>query len=59
MVPYKIKAFQVALVVRNPPANAGAIRKARWILELGRTLEKGMVTNSSILGWRIPWTDEV
>ena len=25
---------------------------------LGRSLEKGMVTHSSILAWRIPWTEE-
>ena len=25
---------------------------------LGRSLEKGMATHSSILGWRIPWTEE-
>ena len=23
-----------------------------------RNLEKGMVTHSSILGWRSPWTEE-
>ena len=25
---------------------------------LGRSLEKGMTTHSSILAWRIPWTEE-
>ena len=25
---------------------------------LGRSLEKGMATHSSILAWRIPWTEE-
>ena len=25
---------------------------------LGRSLEKGMETHSSILAWRIPWTEE-
>ena len=24
----------------------------------GRSLEKGMVTHSSILAWQIPWTEE-
>ena len=37
----------MALVVKNQPANAGDVR-----------LEKGMTTHSSILAWRIPWTDE-
>ena len=25
---------------------------------LGRSLEEGMATNSSIVPWRIPWTEE-
>ena len=30
----------------------------RLIPELGRSPEKGMATHSSILAWRIPWTEE-
>ena len=31
-----------------------------WIQSLGPedSLEKGMVTHSSLLAWRIPWTQE-
>ena len=31
-----------------------------WVLSLGQEdpLEKGMATHSSILAWRIPWTEE-
>ena len=31
-----------------------------WVQSLGREdpLEKGMATHSSILSWRIPWTEE-
>ena len=31
-----------------------------WVQPLGQKdpLEKGMVTHSSILAWRIPWTEE-
>ena len=31
-----------------------------WVLSLGQEdpLEKGMTTHSSILTWRIPWTEE-
>ena len=31
-----------------------------WVQFLGQEdpLEKGMVTHSSILDWRIPWTDD-
>ena len=47
------------LVVKNPPANAGDIRDAGLILVMDPDpLEKGMATHSSILTWRIPWTEE-
>ena len=42
-------ASQVALVVKNPPANAGDIRHTGSIPGSGRPLEKGMATYSSIL----------
>ena len=31
-----------------------------WVLSLGweDPVEKGMATHSSILAWRIPWTEE-
>ena len=31
-----------------------------WVLSLSREgpLEKGIATHSSILAWRIPWTEE-
>ena len=31
-----------------------------WVRSLGQedALEKGMATHSSILAWRIPWTEE-
>ena len=31
-----------------------------WVLSLGQEdpLEEGMATHSSILAWRIPWTEE-
>ena len=47
-------------MVKNPPANAGDIRDAGLIPELGRlgSLEEGMATHSSTLAWRIPWTEE-
>ena len=41
-------------MVKNLPANAGDIRDAGLIPELGRPLEEGMATHSSILAWRIP-----
>ena len=45
---------QVALVVKNPPANGGDMRDVESVPGSGRTLEEGMATHSSILAWRIP-----
>ena len=40
---------------KNLPANAGDMG---LISGSGRSLEKEMVTHSSILAWEIPWTEE-
>ena len=48
-------ASQVALVVKNPPANTGAARDAGGQEE---PLEWGVAAPSSILAWRIPGTEE-
>ena len=45
----------VAQMVKNLPA-MGEIQV--WSLGQGDPLEKGMATHSSILAWRIPWTEE-
>ena len=52
------RASQVALVVKNLPANAGDIRDAGSIPRSEDPLEEGMATHSSILAWRIPWMEE-
>ena len=46
------------LVEKNLPANAEDVRDMGSIPGLGRPLEEGMATHSSILAWRIPWTEE-
>ena len=45
----------VAETVKNLPA-----KQETWIQYLGREdpLEEGMATHSSILAWRIAWTEE-
>ena len=48
----------MALVVKNLPASAGDLRDKGLIPGLGRPLEEGMATHSSILAWSIPWTEE-
>ena len=49
---------QVALVVKNLPANAGDIRDEGSIPGSGRPPGGLYGTHSSILAWRIPWTEE-
>ena len=44
----------MALVVKNPPANAGDLRDAGLIPDEADALEEGIATHSSILAWRIP-----
>ena len=48
-------ASQVALVVKNLPANAG---NPNLILGQKDPLKKGIATHSSILAWKIPWTEK-
>ena len=45
-------------MVKNQPAMQET--QETWVRFLGQEdpLEKGMVTHSSILSWRIPWTEE-
>ena len=51
-------ASQVALVVKNPPANAGDIETQVRSLGQEDPLEEGRATHSSILSWRISWTQK-
>ena len=51
-------ASQVALMVKNLPASARDIRDAGSIPSQEDPLEEGTATHSSILAWRIPWTEE-
>ena len=42
--------------MQNPPAVQGTqVQSLGW----EDSLEKGMVTHSSILAWRIPWTEDL
>ena len=50
-----VRASLMAQMVKNLPA----IREA-WVWSLGQEdlLEKGMETHSSVIAWRILWTQE-
>ena len=46
-------------MVKSLPANAGRHKRLRvWSLSREDPLEEGMAIHSSILAWRIPWTEE-
>ena len=51
-------ASQVALVVKNLPANVGDSRDTDCVSGLGRSPEMGIATNPSILACKIPGTVE-
>ena len=44
--------------VKNLPAIAGDTREVGSIPGSGRSPEEGLATHSSILAWRVPWTEE-
>ena len=44
-------------MVKNLPTSAGDIRDKGLIPGREDPLEKGMATHSSVLAWRIPWTE--
>ena len=52
---YISRASLVAQMVKNLPAMQ---EKGVRFLSQDDPLEKGMATHSSILAWRIPWTEE-
>ena len=51
----ELSGFPVAQMVKNLP-----VMWETWIqsLDWEDPLEKGMATHSSILAWKIPWTEE-
>ena len=50
-------ASQVALVVKNLPANAGDPRQV-WYLGWDDPLEKELSCHVGTLAWKIPWTEQ-
>ena len=51
-------ASQVPQCVKNPPTMQEM--QETWVQSLGweDPLEEGMASHSSVLAWRIPWTEE-
>ena len=55
LVAFALWASLVAQMVKNP-----SVMWETWVQSLGwkNPLEERMATHSSILAWRIPWTEE-
>ena len=53
-----MRTSQEALVVKNPPATAGGRRDRLQSLGWEDPLKEEMATHSSILVWRLLWTEE-
>ena len=53
----KRQGFPSGSVVKNPPANAGATKDLGSFLCWEDPLEKEIAIHSSILAWKIPWTE--
>ena len=45
-------------MAKNPPANAGDAGDMNSVSGLEDPLEQEMATHSSILAWKISWTEE-
>ena len=52
------RAFLMAQLVQNPPVIQGTQEMRVQSLDREDPLEEGVAAHSSILAWRIPWTEE-
>ena len=56
------RASQVTLVVKTPLVTAGDVTERPgfhpWVGKIPWIFPANMATHSSILAWRIPWTEE-
>ena len=57
--PYRMTwVSQMVLEVKNLPASAGDTGDAGSVPGSRRSLEEGVAAHSSILPWKIPWTEK-
>ena len=54
----KTQHSQVNEKKKNPPASAGEVDTQLQSVDWEDALEEGVVTHSSVLAWRLPWTEE-
>ena len=57
-IKYSVMKYGASLVAQIIKESACNVEDLGSIPGSGRSLEKGMATHSSILTWRIPWTEE-
>ena len=57
-VPVRLRASLMAQWVKNPPTMQETQEMRVQFPGQEDPLEEGMATHSSILAWRIPWTEE-
>ena len=55
---FHLSGFPGGTVVKNPLANAGDARDLGSIPRYGRSPEVGNANHSSILAWKLSWTEE-
>ena len=48
----------MVIIVKNLPANAGNTGDLGSSIHVSMSLEEEMEIDSSILAWRIPWTED-
>ena len=51
------QGFPGGSLAKNPPANARDIMDVGSAVGREDPLEEGMATRSSVLAWRVPWTE--
>ena len=52
------QGFPGGSLVKNPPANARDVIDVGSVVGWEDPLEEGMAARSSVLAWRVPWTEE-
>ena len=58
ILPCLLWASQVAVVVKNLPANSGDVKEMGLIPGLGRTPGGGHGNPLSTFAWTLPWTED-
>ena len=60
VIHFKYSSVSVSIPSGSVVKNLSAMQES-WVQSMGQedSLEKGMATHSSVLVWKIPWTEEL